>query len=99
MGIGFPNCTKKELKVIAQKIEYVGVVKEWQKTRNFIHFVYLCTNWTGNIQVCEPNKCEAWEWFDIHKLPKKILAGHKYAIQLIDTSSKSQSNRDRMIDV
>jgi 8-oxo-dGTP diphosphatase len=68
----------------AKKTRYVGVVKEWQDSYNFIHFIYECSKWEGNVELMEPEKCESWEWFDLDELPKDVLPGHLQAIKLFE---------------
>ncbi len=79
---------QKETTLIAKDLQYLGVVKEWQGNHNFVHFVYICREWSSQLQTNEPQKCAGWKWFDIDQLPKKILAGHKQSINLL--SSKQQ---------
>jgi 8-oxo-dGTP diphosphatase len=80
------DCVKRELLeetgMKAKSVEYVGVVRELQGDYNFIHIVYLCTDYSGKPQLVEPNKSEEWKWFKLDNLPKKILPGHKAAIDI-----------------
>ncbi|MCD8507478.1 NUDIX domain-containing protein [Candidatus Woesebacteria bacterium] len=71
----------------AKSLEYVGVIKEWQDSYNFIHFMYLCNDWEGNVQLVEPEKCESWEWFDLDNLPEDVLPGHFQGIELLISES------------
>lgn len=72
----------EETGVKAHELAFAGVVKEWQTTQTFIHFVYHCSHWSGIPATQEPEKCEAWEWFSSDALPHNIVAGHKTAIEL-----------------
>ncbi|MEN8253492.1 MAG: NUDIX domain-containing protein [Patescibacteria group bacterium] len=76
----------EETNLKAKKLKYVGVVKEWQDSYNFIHFIYECFDWDGDVNLMEPEKCEAWEWFDLDDLPKDILPGHLKALELLKDS-------------
>lgn len=80
-------CMRRELKeeVGVEPVEFrlTGVVKEWQKTEFFVHFVFVCTEWQGEIGVCEPEKCEGWQWFKLDDLPEKIVSGHKAGLRLL----------------
>jgi len=67
----------------ANSLKYVGVVKEWQDSYNFIHFIYLCTEWRGDLTLMEPEKCESWEWTNLNQLPKNTLPGHLQGIELL----------------
>ncbi len=76
----------------AIELNYTGVVKEWQDSYNFIHFIYECSDWDGDVQLMEPEKCEGWEWFDLDKLPKDILLGHLQGLRLLE-------NDERIMDI
>ncbi len=71
------------------KFEYLGVVREYQKelSGSFIHFIFKCTKYSGEIKNVEPSKCERWVWHDLKKLPKNILKGHKLALDLLTNKS------------
>lgn len=89
----FEQAVKRELKEETNlkviNLYYLGVVRELQKTYNFLHFVFLCESYSGNIMNAEPEKCEGWEWISIDKLPVKMLAGHKAAINLFKKTGHS----------
>ena len=80
------ECAKRELvEEVGLKIElleYIGVVREFQKTYNFIHFGFVARDVTDQISNLEPDKCEGWEWVDMNNLPENILAGHKAMMHL-----------------
>lgn len=59
----------------------MGVVRENQGDYDFIHFVFAAKIENQLPELCEPEKCESWEWFDPGKLPE-TLTGHVAAIQL-----------------
>jgi len=67
------------------KFEYVGVVREHQKelSGSFIHFIFKCTKYAGEVINMEPAKCEEWVWQDINELPQNTLKGHKLALDLL----------------
>lgn len=73
----------EETNIQAEQLEYVGVVKEDQGEWDFIHFVFVCRQWNGELSTVEPEKCEGWEWYDLVALPAPILAGHEAAISLM----------------
>lgn len=72
---------KEETGLDVQQIEFVSTIKDFQKTHHFIHFVFVVSDYTGEPQTLEPDKCEGWEWYPISDLPKDILKGHRLAIQ------------------
>lgn len=73
----------EETGLTANSLKYVGVVKEWQNSYTFIHFIYLCEKWKGKLRLMEPEKCESWEWVNLDQLPKNILPGHLQGIELL----------------
>ncbi|MBP9781647.1 NUDIX domain-containing protein [Candidatus Woesebacteria bacterium] len=81
------HCMARELseEVGVTPIDYrlLGIVKEWQKSYFFLHFVYLCTKWSGQIATVEPEKSEDWNWFSLDNLPLNILQGHKSGIAMV----------------
>jgi 8-oxo-dGTP diphosphatase len=80
---------KEETNLNAQQITYLGVVRELQITYNFIHFVFLCESYIGEVVNQEPEKCEGWKWFKVDKIPEKTLPGHLSAIDLFKNPTNS----------
>lgn len=72
----------EETSVIAADLTYIGVLREWQGTSSFIHFVYSCRRFTGTPTTVEPEKCAGWNWYDLDSLPTPLLNGHRAAIDL-----------------
>lgn len=72
----------EEVGVVPVQFQFLGLVKEWQKERFFLHFVFLCTKWSGQIANVEPEKSEDWEWFSLEDLPPNILRGHTSGIAM-----------------
>lgn len=64
------------------EFDYVGVVREDQGENDFIHFVFTCAVADATPQLCEPDKCEGWQWFDLSANFKPALPGHQAAIKL-----------------
>lgn len=79
-------CATRELQeetgLVTNQLEYLGVVRDWQETYDFIHFVFLYAEPSGEAVCSEPDKCEGWEWFPLDQLPSPVLDGHLGAIQL-----------------
>lgn len=78
----------EETGIEANSVNYVGVIKEWQDSYNFIHFIYECTDWDGEVQLVEPEKCESWEWFDLDELPEGVLEGHLNGIKFLQSANR-----------
>lgn len=84
------ECAKRELfeetGVRSTSFKFIGVIRELQGGYNFIHFVFECNKFDGNIQVAEPEKCESWDFYPIDKLPFNTLPAHKAGIDLLQKS-------------
>ena len=75
----------EETGIKADSLEYVGVVRDFQDNYSFTHFAFLCKDFNGEPKLSEPEKCEAWEWFNPKEIPENILPGHKAAIEMFTT--------------
>ena len=73
---------QEETGIVHHDFEYVGVVRENQEEFDFIHFVFVANVGDAEPTLCEPDKCEGWEWHDLHDLPTNLLPGHAAAIAL-----------------
>jgi 8-oxo-dGTP diphosphatase len=82
------ECVQRELyeeaKMQAKELHYLGIVRELQKTYTFIHFFFLCKQYSGKPQIMEPEKCESWDWYDLDNLPENLLPGHAAAIDILN---------------
>jgi len=72
----------EETALIADKITYLGVVRDVQEHGTFIHFVFVVESYSGVLKNAEPDKCEGWEWYDIFHFPDNSIPGHIMAIEL-----------------
>jgi 8-oxo-dGTP diphosphatase len=59
---------------------FIGVVRENQGTYDFIHFVFSAQISNQKPMLCEPDKCEGWEWVDNVSDLTQVLSGHKAGI-------------------
>jgi 8-oxo-dGTP diphosphatase len=73
---------EEETGLVNPQLEYIGVVREKQEGYSFIHFVFVCKSFDGEVQNTEPEKCEGWEWYSVENLPQNILNGHKAGIEM-----------------
>lgn len=71
------------------QFDYIGVVREWQESHNFITFGFSTKIKTEKPKNTEPTKCKSWEWFSIDHLPEKLLKGHKVIIDMYFQPKKS----------
>lgn len=73
---------EEETGLNAKEIDFVGLVNDNQRKRTFLHVVFICTVYEGDLQTMEPEKCEGWKWYGEDNLPDNILPGHKAGIQM-----------------
>lgn len=64
------------------KVKYLGVVREFQETYDFIHFGFFAEKYAGKLKNMELDKNEEWKWFDLNNLPRNILRGHYEIIKM-----------------
>lgn len=73
---------EEETGLRVNNLEYLGVVRENQGNYDFIHFVYIARNVTQQPTLCEPEKCESWQWISMDEIDKSVLPGHQAAINM-----------------
>lgn len=64
---------------------FLGVIRENQGEYDFIHFVFS-TQTDQEPMLCEPDKCEGWEWVDVNKEIDNLLPGHRAGLELYKTN-------------
>ncbi|MCR4326381.1 MAG: NUDIX domain-containing protein [Candidatus Roizmanbacteria bacterium] len=88
LGEPLEVCAQRELyeetQLTGSTFKFLGTIRENQESYDFIHFVFACTTFTGEVTLAEPDKCESWKWFSLDNLPRPILPGHKLAINLYE---------------
>ncbi|NMG76628.1 NUDIX hydrolase [Aromatoleum diolicum] len=68
------------LRIDPQALANVGVVHRLSDT-NRIDFFLRATAWSGDPEVCEPDKCDALGWFDRASLPAETVAYVREALR------------------
>lgn len=68
--------------------KFLGVVRENQGVNDFIHFIFSAKISKQEPRLCEPDKCEGWQWFALDDLPENILTGHLEAIEIFKHGHK-----------
>lgn len=69
-----------------QKLTCLGItnnLKTFKKEGvHFISIIFYCNEYEGELVLMEPDKHEAWEWYDINNLPTPHFEASKLAINL-----------------
>lgn len=66
----------EETGLVAEKMEFLQLINDPRFDCHYIHINFLITQWSGNVELKEPDKFEKWDWFDIDNLPENIFEGH-----------------------
>ena len=70
------------LNVNVNVIELSGISNAvFDDETHYITIFYKTTNYSGNLKVVEPDKCEKWEWFDYDNLPENLFLPFKNYIE------------------
>ena len=80
--------SREELGIVPTVFNSMGIVKEWQQNSFFLHFIFVCKKWTGEISNLEPEKSENWQWYPLGNLPANILPGHKAGLGILLSKNK-----------
>lgn len=81
--------SQEELGIVPTVFNSMGIVKEWQQNSFFLHFIFVCKRWKGEISNLEPEKSENWQWYPLGGLPANILPGHKAGLSILNFETKT----------
>ncbi len=79
----------EETGLIVDNLEFINITNDPRSgdknsdEEHWIHIVFLAKGVHGEPKNTEPDKCEAWEWFSINKLPEPIFYGHKKLMEAV----------------
>lgn len=80
--------TKEEIgiEIKEQNLKFRSVLnRKVNDDIEYIDFVFMAKEWTGNIKNMEQGKCSELIWCDINNLPQNIIDFEKYLIENKDT--------------
>ena len=72
----------EETRLTGLVFSFVGVVRENQGEYDFVHCIFAANITDQQPVLCEPDKCEGWEWLDLDKDFMEVLPGHRAGIKL-----------------
>ena len=84
------NCARREFKeetgADAVDIRLLTIINDTPTIKgqdnHYVRFVYLITDWEGEIVNAEPDRCEGWQWFEKDNLPEPIFVGHQKVMSI-----------------
>lgn len=68
------------IRLCADDLSVVGVMHRAVKSER-IDFFLTADTWQGEIENCEPDKCDDLRWFPIHQLPQNTIPYVRQAIE------------------
>ncbi len=84
------ECAKREtfeetgIEIRNVRFQFLANVRKY-KPKHYIHIGVIADYKCGKVQVREPEKCEAWNWYVLDKLPKPLFWMAKLAIDSYKT--------------
>ena len=66
--------TKEETNLVIHHMKIFGAADDIQQTKHYVTIHVLAYDWEGTLQVMEPDKQDAWEWFDLDALPASVYS-------------------------
>lgn len=91
------DCVARELKeevdIIPVDTELLCIINDYRNlpgedVQQYIRFVFLVREFSGEIQNMEPDRCEGWEWYDKDNLPEPIFVGHAKVVRAYQENMK-----------
>ncbi len=86
----------EETGLSAEKLLYVGVVRDGQDGYDFIHFTFVCESYSGELTLREPEKCEGWEWIAPESVPEQTLRAHVAGLALAERHARDVVDLPKM---
>ena len=74
----FEQCAKREVMEEAgieiQNVRFLRVMNLVQYApKHYVDIGLMCEWKSGEVRVCEPDRCESWAWYDIDDLPRPLF--------------------------
>jgi 8-oxo-dGTP diphosphatase len=63
-----------------ERAVFLNLVNDIREDEHYLQIGFFVEDFSGEVQVSEPDRCERWEWFDFDDLPKEIFVAHKKQI-------------------
>lgn len=84
-GENFEAAARRELAeetgLAADALKFENVVNQPRSNEHYIQIAFSATT-AGEPELCEPDRCEAWQWFAFDALPENVFSAHRDPIRL-----------------
>ena len=74
------------VKISIKNLEFAHVMHRKSGTEERIDFFFVCKKWSGEVQNCEPKKCDNLEWYDLKKIPANVIPYVRSAIRHVSNN-------------
>ena len=71
---------KEETNLDISELRVFTASDSFQPDRHYVTINFITNNYSGELQIMEPDKIDKWEWFDINDLPSNIYSPSKHMI-------------------
>ena len=71
---------KEETNLDISELRVFTASDSFQPDRLYVTINFITNNYSGELQIMEPDKIDKWEWFDINDLPSNIYSPSKHMI-------------------
>ena len=82
---GFKEAAARELMeetgMTAKDFVFKNVVNQPNNSKHYIQVGFEAVSPMGDPELKEPDRCEAWEWFNIDNLPSNVFFAHTEQIK------------------
>lgn len=86
----FEDCARREVReetgieIENIRFQYLGNITSYGN-KHYVQIMLMADWKEGDAKVLEPEKCEAWEWFDLESLPEPMFESCKLSFESLKT--------------
>lgn len=69
------------IKIDKEKLKLISLTNDKVEDAHFVTIGFLCEDFSGEVEVKEPDEIVEWKWFDLNELPEKIFFPSKKVLK------------------